>query len=357
MPSAVTNANAPRLDNFATQRLLHKMFVQNVVQGLLHKNGRGITDEYTSDVMTDEIRVIRQEASDAGFRELGATGTNTRSFNKLDFQSPVSDYYGVKIRQLFDRPYEIAQVQMDMLPLDIIGSTSRIIEQRVTKIINAFTMAIQIGKALNYSLANDGDGLYVLGSTETVLEGFLRANVQLDEGDEENGQDTFELTGRMALLRGDAVRLLKTSVGGVFDMNNVTAQELLRVGSLSEPEKEMVNTRIDGYRGDVDAVPIIFAGGGLFKLAEEILGLTAGDLDDLLGYVCASEATARGIAFGGVDIDKHPTGRGVLLKPLFRWGAEVFFPRGIKLIASNGFTAPIANVTITATDNSLPVED
>lgn len=354
---AETAYTAPALDNLATQRLLHKMFIRNVVQGLLHKNGRGITDEYTSNVKTDEIRVLRQQASTAGFRTLGASGTNTGSFNKKDFQKPVSDYYGVRIRQVFDLPYEIAEVQWDMLPLDIIGSTSVILEQRVSKLINAFTMAIQIASTLNYAYNNSGDGLVVLGASEGVLQGLLKAHEQLDEGDPDNGQDTFELTGRNALMRGEAIRLLKTSDGAVFDMNNVTAQELLRTGSLSEPETVMVNNRVDGYRGDVDGAPIVFANGSLWTLAEEILGLTAGDLDDVIGIVSAYESTARGIDFGGVQIDKHPTGRGVLLKPLFRWGAEVFFPKGVKLIAKNGFTNPVISeateLEATGLDNDI----
>lgn len=357
MPSGISGFNTPRLDNFATSRQLHKMFIQNVVQGLLHKNNRGITDTYTVDVFTDEIRVIRQEASTAGYRELGATGTNTSSFNKKAFQKPVADYYGVRVRNVIDLPYEIAQVQMDMLPIDIIGNTAKIIEQRMAKLINAETLAVQIASTLNYAFDNAGDGLHVLGASEDVLAGFLTVNDELNEGDPANGQDTFELTSRVAIMRGTPIRLLKTSAGGVFDMNNVTAQEMLRLGSLSEPEASMINTRIDGYRGDVDGVPIVFATGTLFTLVEQILGLSAGALNSLYGVVCASEATARGIAFGGVDIDKHPTGRGVLLKPLFRWGTSVFFPAGIKLLAANGFTNPVISeltkLTPTALDNNI----
>lgn len=74
----------------ATSRQLHQMFIQNVVQRLLHQNGRGVSDKYVTSVETDEIRVIRLKASTAGFRTLGASGTNTASFNREDPQQPKS---------------------------------------------------------------------------------------------------------------------------------------------------------------------------------------------------------------------------------------------------------------------------
>ena len=123
---AESNFATPKLDNMATSRQLHQMFIQNVVQRLLHKNGRGISDKYVPSVKTDEIRVIRLKGSTAGYRTLGATGTNTASFNRNDPQQPVSEEYGLRLRNVFDQTYEVAQVQMDMLPLDIIGGIDKI---------------------------------------------------------------------------------------------------------------------------------------------------------------------------------------------------------------------------------------
>ena len=358
---ATSNFATPKLDNLATARQLHQMWIQNTTQRLLHRNGRGISDKYVTDVMTDEIRVIRLTKSTAGFRTLGATGTNTASFNRLDPQQPVSQEYGLRIRNVFDRTYEVAQVQMDMLPLDIIGGLSEVIEQRVAKLINASTLALQVMTILN---ADDGesDHIYKLGSTEGLLEGFIQANAILDEGDPDNGQDTFELSERLAIMRSKGIAQLKTSEGAVFDMANVTSQELLRLGSLSEPEAFQINTRRDGYRGDIDGCPVVMASNDIWKVVETLLGLDAGDLDKVHAVFSASEATARGIHYAGVDIDKHPTGRGVLMKPLFRWGHEVFFDKGIVLLVANDFTNPAGTatgedfdaLTLTAVDNSLP---
>jgi hypothetical protein len=356
---AETSYGAPKLDNLSTKRQLHEMFIQNVVQQLLHKNGRGISDEYVPNVKTDEIRVIRLKGTTAGFRTLGASGTNTASINAKDPAQPVSEEYGLRLRNVFDQAYVIAKVQWDMLPMDIIGGQSKVIEQRVSKLINAYTIALQMQTVLNAD-SGESDNIYRLGASEGLLSGFIQANAILDDGDPDNGQDTFEIQNRLAIMRSSAIATLKTSEGAVFDMNNVTAQELLRLGELSTTT-ETVNTRVDGYRGDIDAVPVAMASNDIWKIAEVLLGVTEGDLNGVYAIISASEATQRGIDFGGVEVGQHPYAQGIVLKPLFRWGAEVFFPKGIVLLAANDFVNPAGTATgtdysaleLTAVDNSI----
>lgn len=79
-----------------------------------------------------------------------------------------------------------------MLPIEIIGGQAKVIEQRVSKLINASTMAIQIATALNQD-DGESDHLYELGASEGLLEGFIQANAILDEGDHDNGRIHLKL--------------------------------------------------------------------------------------------------------------------------------------------------------------------
>jgi len=128
----------------------------------------------------------------------------------------------------------------------------------------------------------------------------------------------------------------------VFEVGSSRAVQLLEVGSAGGLETAP-ETNVTGYFGQLNNTPLHLLSKPLMTLVESYLGLAAGDLDGILGMVVASEATGRGVAFqNSIKTIDAPSGQGIRLQPLTRWGVEVFIPEGIRLIVDSNFTNPVA---------------
>jgi len=338
-----SNFGVPIIDSIATQRQLSRVIMHNIVQLRQQSDGRGITEEFSQDVFTDEIRVIRIKPVVNGARTLGGT-TNNLAFNTNDPESPLTQSYGMRLRHVYDQVLDIAQVSMDMIPLDIISGEIEQVQQAIAKNINASTMAQQISEALQLSYETDiaGDPTLIVwtAATEDFLDTFMDANAYLDNGDEENGIAVFPLNTRIGLLRPVAKNLLMKGNSSVFDIGNWKGQDMLKMGAIS-PDT-VPNHHADGFLGELMGVPVHMTSNAVWTLAEKWLGLTAGDLALVYGMVNASQGTGRGLAFSRtVQVIPNPRGQGIRILPLYRWGHETWFPKSVALIVTDSFVNPI----------------
>ncbi len=345
---STTNLGAPFIDGLTTARAMHEALIPNVVQSLLHSNGHGITDRYSTQIIgVDEIRVVMGKPLEQRFRTLGSgEDNNSYSFNQKDPEQPKTQHYGIKLRHVIDGAVDLAQVSMDMVPLDYANDTAEKIYQLMVKMINASTIATQLAAVFNYDFErteNGEDSLFVQydDAEDSMLDKFIEANLVLHDGAPDHFIDTFDPQGRVAFLNTKGLRELKTVEKAVVDMGNTTGQELLRIGSLGGTEVR-ANTRLDGFQGMIDQIPVHFVSKPIWSVVEDILGLERGKLDGIYAMISAHEATARGIDFTrGVQVDTHPKGQGIRFKPLYRWGVQVFFPEGIALLVDNDFSNPV----------------
>jgi len=347
-----SNFGVPIIDSIATQRQLSRVIMHNIVQLRQQSNGRGITEEFSQDVFTDEIRVIRVKPVVQGVRTLGQA-TNGLAFNSNSPEQPLTQSYGIRLRHVYDQVLDIAQVSMDMIPLDLISAEIEQVTQAIAKNINASTMAQQISEALQLSYETDiaGDPTLIVwtAATEDMLDTFMDANAYLDNGDTSNGIDVFPLHTRVALLRPVAKNLLMKGNASVFDIGNWKGQDMLKMGALDPVT--VPNHHADGFLGNVMGVPVHMTSNAVWTLAESWLDLSAGDLDLVYGMINASQGTGRGLAFSRtVQIIPNPRGQGIRILPLYRWGHETWFPKSVALIVTDSFTNPIDG-----TPTSLPV--
>lgn len=344
--SSFAGYTAPSIDGQALRRQLSMSFLLNIVQGLFHTPGRGVQQAVQIDTAGAEVRVIREKPLTQKARSLGETA-NGGYFNTNSPEQPSSDEYGLQVTFIIDNNIDIPSVMQDMLPLDIAQATVRNYEQLVAKNINASTIATQIASSLNdNATVVDGGGTanWVTYDATAMLDTFQDIAAVLDAGDVDNGVDTFPSDSRIALWRTYAKRAFYKTAKNVLDIGNWKAQDMVKLGTV-DPES-VRNTDKNGFFGEIDSTYNYMVAPAVFVLAEEYLRqsgapVAAGYLDDVVGYMCASMGTARGISLQSqVKIIDSPLGQGLRMQPKQRWGVEVFYPKSVVLCVATGFTNP-----------------
>lgn len=340
---STSNYGVPIIDSIASGRQLSPVIMNNIVQRIQLYNGRGVTEKFSSNVFTDEIRIIRVKPLTQKGRTLG------ESTNGLHYASdgatgeqPTTDHYGIRLRHKIDTPVSVPQSAMDMIPLDYLNATREVLEQTVANAVNASTLATQLAAALNYEY-NSGSPLEdhkveVTLGTSNMVDAVIDMGAILDDGDTTNGVHTFPKEGRALQLRPSAAKYLKRGIDYVYEVSNWKGQDMLKVGAI-DPET-VPNNHVDGYLGEIDQTALFLTPSAIWTLAEEWLGLSAGDLDDVYGLMAAAEGTGRGIAFtNAIQVIPEYRGQGVRYIPNYRWGMEVFFDKSLVLLAVTDLTS------------------
>jgi len=355
--------SAPSIDGQALRRQLAGSFLMNIVQGLFHTPGRGIQQAVNIDTAGLEVRVIREKPLTQKARRVGAT-SNGGYFNTGTPEQPTSEEYGLKVDLLIDLPIDIPEVMQDMLPLDIAQATVRNYEQLVARNINASTIATQLASTFNYNATLvDGGGtatwVEYASATDDILDIFQDAGLQLDDGDVDNGVDTFPADTRIALWRSTGKRAFFKTAKSVLDVGNWKAQDMIRLGTVDA--ESVRNTDKNGFFGEIDSTYNYFVASAIWNLAVEYLRqsdapMADTTLDEVVGFMCASMGTARGVSLQSqVKIIDSPQGQGIRMQPKQRWGVEVFYPKSVVAVVTDSFTNPAYPAsTVTAISIEAP---
>lgn len=351
-----TNFSAPKLNGQALNRLLYKGIMENVFQNILHVPEKGVTEKYTTNTDGSEVRIIRQLPVTGQTRKLGSS-VNGDYFNSSKAEQPQSAEYGIKLLYMYDRNYDIPTDMQDMVDIDLADAAVKNIGGKIATDVNASTTATQLASILNYVAEKSATSRIVTIATATTtktkvyLDAVLDAATLLDDGDPDNGIQTFDNDAREIICRASFRRGL-LGEGGLIVGGSNYAQEMLARGAIS-PDTYKDNNK--SYIGEVDGTPVYVMSSQVWSETEKWLetstdgaagvALTSGALDKIQAIMMAASATGRGLAFNGAlkTIDS-PDGQGIRLQPKYRWGVETFFPQGIVPIASSGFTNP-ANKT------------
>ena len=365
MAFANLSPEAPKIDLYAAKRLLAGRLMQNTTQSLIFRDGYGLTEDFTQDVMAAQIRILRHRRPSVKSRTMGEGAspglTNSGHFNVLDPEQPRTKEYKIDLLEVFDQNIDIADVLEQMIGVGALNEEAKGLEQQLTRLVNAYTFAVQIAAALNLDAAEGiaggtagtyakADGTLVrVGAQDTLTNKFFEAHILLDDGSLEDDIDTFTHEGRVAVFTPQAKFQLISSEKTVFEVGSSRAVQLLEIGAAGDltarPE-----TNVTGYFGHLNATPLHSVSKPVWVLVEEYLGLSEGTLTDgkFLGMVVASEATGRGVAFmNSIKIIDNPRGQGYRLQPLTRWGAECWIPRGIQLIVTDDFDNPAVDASDT----------
>lgn len=342
----LTDFKAPFINGIAAKRILVNETLQNIFQGEIESEKRGVTQRFTTDVSGAQIRVIRVLPLTQLARELGS-GLNGENFNTL-VEQPRTEQYGLDVITVIDAPVDIPNVNQDMLPIDLMEKVTKEISNLINLNTNAMTIAGKIHKTFT-DTANASVIYYNPADTDekALQNAFLLANSALDDGDLNNGVSMFPMDDRVAVIQ-TAYRAKLLAKGILVLGGSNYAQEMLAGGQLSPGAKP--NKLENGYVGDFDGVPVHIVSSLVWRTSERYLGLPAGELAKVIGYFSSGLANVRGIAYNeNMKIIDSPQGPGVRLQPLFRMGFKSFYTKGnVFIFEGTAETLPIATNPLAA---------
>ena len=331
------------VNSSATQVLASKQIKENIFMDLVHRNGKGVNQVEETNAST--VRMLKVSSIGGDARELGASAHGA-FFNDTGVAIPEVPEYDLNLLYVFDKMADLPEVQQDMVPVDIFEQTMKNIGGRVATEINASTIAHQLASVYNLAKgAGKWDGrAIVLGSTPKYYEAIQDASAILDDGDVDNGIQSFPFEDREIIMKPSFRAKLMTTSGILLGGSNY-AQSMIAKGGLSpDARKEFGNM----YVGEIDLIPCYSAPSAIWNRAGEWLG-SATAFNGVQAIVCAGSATDRGISTQDyVKVIDSPNGAGKRLQPKTRWGINVCYPKGIVPILANGTTVPASEVSVTA---------
>ena len=331
------------VNDTATQVLAAKQVKENIFVDLVHKNGYGVTEQTETNVST--LRMLKVLPTTASAREIGAS-TNGAFFNGDNAEVPQVSEYDLNLLYVYDRVYDLPELQQDMCPVNIFDETTKNIGGRVATEINASTIAEQLANRYNAAkTATKWDDIaVVLPASGGYYEAIQEASTMLDDGDEANGIQSFPFEEREIIMRPAFRKNLLSDKGVLLGGSNY-AQSMLAKGAVSpDAKKEFGNM----YCGEVDMIPCYIAPKALWNRAGEWAG-SATAFDGTEAMVVAKSATDRGISTQDyIKIIDSPNGAGKRLQPKTRWGINVCYGKGIVPILKNGTAAPSSALTVKA---------
>lgn len=347
---AINQANANgnfvyNVNNTATQVLAAKQVKENLFVKLLHRNGKGVTEQ--TETNASSIRMFKVLPGGSKARELGHA-TNGAFFNSAKAKVSQVTEYDLNLLYLMDENYDIPEVQQDMVSVNLFDETTKNIGGECATAINASTIAHQL-KAVFEKATKDSswdNHAIKLGSTPNYTEAFVSANSMLDEGDPANHIQSFPFDDRQAFVTSEMRRGLMKN-GQVLIGGSNYAQSMLAKGVVSPDATKDFG---EMYLGEIDGVPVYFMPKAILDEAQAWAGDNA-EISKLKGMICAASATDRGISTQDyIKVTDSPDGAGKRLQPKTRWGIKVCYEKGIVPIFANNVGAP-ADLTITAPGN------
>jgi hypothetical protein len=341
------------INDTATQVLAAKQVKENIFVDLVHKNGYGVTQQEETNVST--LRMMKVLPTEASARAVGSA-TNGAFFNDSNAEVPKVTEYDLNLLYVYDKVYDLPELQQDMCPVNIFDETTKNIGGRIATEINASTIAEQLVNRYNAAKKASAwkDIAVELPATGGYYEAIQDASTMLDDGDEDNGIQAFPFEEREIIMRPTFRKNLLSDKGVLLGGSNY-AQSMLAKGAVSpDAKKEWGNM----YCGEIDLIPCYIAPKALWSRA----GLwtyttasgtntqgTATTFDAVQAMVCAKSATDRGISTQDyIKIIDSPNGAGKRLQPKTRWGINVCYGKGIVPIISGGTTAPTAELKMQA---------
>ena len=354
------------LNGVAIRNIASPLIMENLVQNILHINGKGVDERYSTDLKGQQIAIPRTLLGAGGFRKIQNGLNNGGGFNNLDAVEAESDIYYLDITFVYDHIEQLPKIYNDKAGYDLLKSKTENITKKITRAINGLTFANQFVKALNAEAAGKAEFVSYTKGTDKAVDKYLDAQAVLTNGDEAIGVDMFPYENRQFFARTAFANDLKQT-GNVI-LNSNYGQQMLATGVLNpfnDEEASKVNYRT-GYFGDVDGVPMMVVSSVIWSLAEQYIanantsgvvqsGLAKGSLDKVEGILVSALGTLRGIDMSNaLEVVPSQKGQGWVLQPLVSGGVACISDKSNVLIVDADFVNPATEsniLTILAPEN------
>ena len=377
------------INGFSVEQATSKYVLENMIGGLAHINGKGVTDKFT---LADDVRsvtrvdVMRLKAVFPQIRQLGAAnnGDYINKFNTpAQGNSPQSVNYSIGIDLFFDRLIPIGAAQLLANKTDFEKIVQVEVIDTMNWAINLVTFAKQIEAFFRNGDNFDKALAHVKGSVvaadisageianalfqydDTVMNDcvrkFVKANNKLNSI-LELGQYRVPVGDRQAFISPDLYADMMSQfasnasqaaaqINATGYMNPFTQAETVKVDVEKSGLCGMYNgvTMTQLYDSDRDLIYIYLGIKGTANDADATLTACRTALDKLAGFIVAGAGTCRGIAVAPtIAVKEDPyNAQMVNICPLMKMGVDVLHGASIKCIINAG--ASLANA-LTASD-------
>ena len=322
----------PSINGVRAQSLISKALLENIYQGVVETNGRGISDKYANEsevnanaqIFVNRVKPYNWEPREMGANKNGGSFSANRGFTQ-------TETVGIEVLTVVDDPILIPRARQDTINIDLLAENIDIFGKKLNTIINGGTAAAHLFTSWKAEMeGNDYNAVYV--GDEKLSDKLIEANSLLDEGDDTHGIDIFPVDSRIAVFKVSARPILKASgvlvIGGSNYAQTILAGRALSVGVAD-------NTLENGYWGDIDGVPCHGLSNESLAHASRFLGFGRAELkkSDLLGYVASAYGSGRGIStVSETKIVDTVGGQGIELQPFFKMGCVTWYPLSQSLI-------------------------
>ena len=333
----LSNFGAPTINGIAAKRVLSNQILENLYQGLIESDGEGITQRFSYDVSGAEIRFTHVKPIKALARRLGSA-VNGGNF-PISANEGETDTFGIRVLDVMDDPIDLAQVSMNMIPVDLLGAYIKSYTDQVNLNINALTIA---GKyyATYMREAVGGDVNITEYDGTDIQKALLDANSLLDDGAPDMGVSMFPQDDRCLTIQAKYRSTLLAK--GILSIGGANyAYDIVKGGTINPgvaPRKSE-----DGFIGIFDNVPVHVVSSLVYKVAAGYLGLEEKDLTQVIACVSSGFANVRAIAaVRDVKVIDHPDGQGIRIQPLTRFGFDVVpgYEKGNSLVVGADYVNP-----------------
>lgn len=340
-------ANAPYINGTYAQKQVSKAILENMFQGLVEKEGKGVSDKFVSEADANEsaqIAVNRIIPVEMKPREHGALKNGGAFSDNAHYTQ--TETVQINVLTYVDDPIILPRVTQDRIKVDLLAQHVKIYSDKLSTIINGMTTASKL--LATYSAPSADRNIVEISasdiSNKLVLQRFIEANDKLDEGDLAHGIDAFPMDSRIAVFKVGYRSVLKGA--GVLTLGGANyAYEIARKSGLNNDNSNM--TLDNGFWGEIDGVEVHGISNASLLHADGFLGLPAGELkaSSWLGYISSSVANARGVStVEMVKIVDTRGGQGVEIQPLAKLGAVSWYQKGNAMFVKDSNYSPIDNL-------------
>lgn len=337
----LSNFGAPTINSIAARRILSNQVIENLYQTKIEGEGEGVTERFSYDVSGAEIRFTHVKPIKALARRLGSA-VNGGNF-PISANEGETDTFGIRVLDVMDDPIDLAQVSMNMIPVDLLGAYIKSYTDQVALNINALTIAGKYYATYMREAVGGEVNITTYDGTD-IQKALLDANSLLDDGAPDMGVSMFPQDDRCLTIQAKYRSTLLAK--GILSIGGANyAYDIVKGGTVNPgvaPRKSE-----DGFIGIFDNVPVHVVSSLVYKVAAGYLGLEEKDLTQVIACVSSGFANVRAVAaVRDVKIIDHPDGQGIRIQPLTRFGFEVVpgYEKGNSLVVEKDYVNPYSSL-------------
>lgn len=357
------------LNNYDVEHASSLLVYENLIQEIVHINGKGCVDTYTPTKDVESVTyidVMRILPFAPQFRQLGATNNGTwhNQLNEGGYKNaPQSTHYTVSVDLIYDTGVPITSWQTYSNPVALKAVVTEQIIKTAGMSINVVTFAKQIEGFFRDSFSEEptadelADSVFnyddATAATQagSASDAFIAANAQLTDGIPTLGALFVPLERRQAFISSQMNRIMKRQ----YEQNASEAAARINSSGFINPWTNTESTRINaatGLCGTYDGVDMFLFNKSIREFVYVAINCSrtgsnsavATLLDQMQGMIIYADGTCRGIVGPTVEANPNPYYGGVYILPKLKMGVDVLDGRSIKLI-TNGTAWTTANIT------------